>query len=210
MSAGTRWFYKERQKEKHNFNFLLLRSSSSSRQESKTFRLFICHITNSQSVKIIGPPANHPVVASTGPWPGFTLCLTWFLLREQTDSPFNAFRQLLRLGTRVWFTGQRAIFSHWWVKSLLGVLSAVNYKANKPSSARSYLKRQHVWLFRHLRWNELETKSKTHVSYFIYKGLWESSVSSENPLCPRGDKTWYVLKTWIFFFLNCAQLNQCF
>lgn len=69
MSAGTRWFYKERQKEKHNFNFLLPHSSSTSRQESKTFRLYIYHITNSQSVKIIGPPANHPVVASTGAWP---------------------------------------------------------------------------------------------------------------------------------------------
>lgn len=71
MSAGTRWFYKERQKEKHDFNitsctppplsFALLFAAK------QDFKLFMCHIANSQSVKIISPPANHPVVASTGP-----------------------------------------------------------------------------------------------------------------------------------------------
>lgn len=46
MSAGTRWFYKERQKEKHDFNI-----ASWSSTQKKSFRLFMCHITNSQSVK---------------------------------------------------------------------------------------------------------------------------------------------------------------
>lgn len=35
-----------------------------------------------------------------------------------------------------------------------------------------------MWPFLQLRWNELETEDRTHVSYFMYQDLRESSVST--------------------------------
>lgn len=100
------------------------------------------------------------------------------LLPEQTDSPFNPFRQLLRFWTSVWFTGQWAIFSHWWVKSRHNVVNWVNYKANKPQVLG------HIW------------KGDMCDSSFICAGMsWKlrarltsrisSTKASENPVCPQ-------------------------